>query len=213
LRGDGSVVSGLEDLTASERASVERTLQGRRLELSVPTDLSGRSGTLMSGDRRSLNATAVLIGPMGVVVETDRPEFRWSPRTGDEYRVSVFDEDFSLVAESAWLQTAAWRPTAALQRGQRYSWQLTVRRQDSEFVVPAAPAREARFRIISRAAYQRLQELRKPDGGSALRLAIEYARLGLLRDSERELLRLQADNPQSAIVTGLLASVREASAR
>ena len=151
-----------------------------------------------------------LIEPVGVVVETDRPAFRWAPAEGATFQVGVYDDRFAEVARSEWLHTTTWTPLAPLPRGRRYSWQLTIRREGSEFTVPAPPAPEARFRVLSAGAALDLDSLRKDFHDSHLLLAVAYQRAGLLDRARQEIKLLQAGNPGSDVVQQLVSNLTAA---
>jgi hypothetical protein len=201
---DGSI-SGLDALPESYRASLGRILTQREIPVpAVLSDLSGKQGVLLGS---STEASAVeLLGPLSVVIETQRPLFRWKPLAGAEYRVSVYNEGYDPVASSGWIHIAEWQ-TPPLPRGARYSWQLNVRDHGRETSVPIPPAPEARFRVLDAAGEQEITRLKAIAGDSHLLLGLQYAQAGLLDDAERELRRVRDENPSSQIVSGLLASV------
>jgi hypothetical protein len=143
------------------------------------------------------------------VVEDQRPVFRWEAIPGGTYRVSIYNDAFNLTAASARIATTEWEPPKPLRRGTRYSWQLTVTREGNEFTVPVPPAPEARFRVLGEADEAGIARARSQSGGSHLVLGILYARAGLLDAALQELQALRAQNPDSAEVAGLLASLEQ----
>ncbi len=159
------------------------------------------------GEADTKHAVA-LITPVAVIVEVERPGFRWKGSRAAEYAVSVYDQHYSEVAQSGPLHQFFWAPSKPLKRGQRYSWQLKVLENGSEFTVPVPPAPEARFGVLSTEDEARLRALRanlaRQSAPSHLALGIVYANLGLLDKARAELLQLQAENPNSQQVAGLL---------
>ena len=57
--------------------------------------------------------------PVGSVLMTDRPTFRWSPMDGAAgYVVEVYDGSFNLVASSPRLTARSWAAPQTLPRGE-----------------------------------------------------------------------------------------------
>lgn len=203
--GPGGGIQGLDRLSGPDQALLQRTLAGERMETAASlTDLSGTAGVLLGTP--SAPTRGKLLGPLGTVVEDPRPVFRWQPVTGATYAVSVYDAGYNRIAASPPLTTAEWRIPKPLARGERYSWQLTVR-QKVEFTLPAPPAPEARFRILSEADEAELTRARANWGDSHLVLGVLYARIGLLDDAQREMQALRAQNPASQQVEALETSL------
>jgi anti-sigma factor RsiW len=155
--------------------------------------------------------------PIGTAVESDRPHFRWerSP-AARAYIVSVYDEDFALVARSPELTSAEWICDRPLARGKNYTWQVSaltapaggVAAAASTLTVPAAPAPPARFVVLTQRQAGELARLRQAHADAHLVMALAYARAGVRDAAERELRVLQRDNPDAVIVRTLLASLR-----
>jgi hypothetical protein len=204
--GADGTISGLDALPDSSRASLGRVLaKGEIPPPAVLSDLSGKHGVLLGS---STEASAVdLLGPLSVVVETQRPLFRWKPIPGAEYRVSVYNEGYDPVATSGWIRGAEWQPRRALPRGARYSWQLNARTNGQEITLPTPPAPEARFRVLDAAGEAEIAQLKAAAGDSHLWLGVHYAQAGMLDDAEAELRHVRDENPRSPIVAGLVASV------
>lgn len=202
----GGMVSGLDALSDSDRAALERVLAAKRVDAPASiAGLAGGRGVLLGS--RAQAPRAVLLGPVGRVVETNRPVLRWKPLPGARFLVSVFDSRYDEMASSGWIQQAEWRVPRALGRGTVYSWQLNVRQNGVEFTVPAPPEPEARFRILSTAEEAELVRVRGTSGDSHLVLGLQYARAGLLDEAGRELRTLREQNPGSETVAALLDSV------
>jgi anti-sigma factor RsiW len=187
---------------------VKQTLMSQRIETPPTlTELIGKSAVLM-GPADEGHPFA-LLGPVGTVVMSDRPTFRWRALGGaDSYVVKIYDADFNEVAVSPQLSETAWTVTRSLERGRIYSWQVTARVGDKEVVSPVRPAPEAKFMILDQAKANELAEAKNASAGSHLTLGILYGQAGLLNDAERELQALLRANPQSALAQKLLRSVR-----
>jgi hypothetical protein len=204
-------IAGLDLLAAADRVPVEQTLASGRIEPpAVLAQLTGKRGVLLGS---SPEAPAIeLIAPLGTVVESQRPVFRWMARKGDSYLMSVYDTAFNVVA-SIRVQvggmisetTAEWQPQHDLRRGERYQWQVKVRRNGKEFTVPAPPQPEARFQVLGAAEEEDIARLRSQVPDSHLVLGIRYVQVGLLDDAARE---LQAA-PESPTTAALLKSLEQ----
>jgi anti-sigma factor RsiW len=206
VAADGARVSGLEQFAPADRELMERVLLSGRLEAPALRDLQRAAGVLLSGGSEAEASGVRLVAPVGVVIEAAVPVFRWSAVAG-EFRVGVFDDEFRSVADSGWLTGTEWRALKPLPRGRRYTWQLKVRRDGKVTLVPAPPAPEARFRILSEAESSELGRVREVAGGSSVLLAAAYARMGLFAESKKELARLEAANPGSRLAVRLRESL------
>jgi len=170
--------------------------------------LIGKSGVLM-GPADEGHPIA-LLGPVGTVVMSDHPVFRWRALDGaDGYVVKIYDADFNEVAASPRLSGTIWTATAPLQRGRTYSWQVTARVDGKKVMSPVKPAPDARFLVVSQANANDLIHAKTLGGNSHLTLGILYAQAGLLDDAERELQVLVRANPQSSLAQKLLRSISE----
>ena len=152
-----------------------------------------------------------LIGPVGRVVEMQRPPFRWRPMPrAESYKVGVYNEGFGLVAESPALKAANWTPGKDLPRGRVYQWQVTAFVDGKEVVSPTRPAGEARFKIVDAADAAEIQRARRIAGNSHLLMGIVYSNAGMLTEAEREFQALLQKNPKSEMARKLLAKIRNA---
>jgi anti-sigma factor ChrR (cupin superfamily) len=202
----GGQIPELEGLPDAERAYIEQALSGKPLERAAALQgLTSRPGVLLGAP--SQPAPGKLLEPVATVVETQRPTFRWQPIAGALYRVSVFDSAYNAIAASGWVNEGEWQVSTPLRRGARYSWQIAVRQNRSEFTVPTPPAPEARFRVLGEAEEVEISKARSEFGGSYLVLGLLYARAGLLDDAWRELSALRDQNPGSAQVAALVTSL------
>jgi hypothetical protein len=203
----GGGVDGLPAIADADRAFLEKALIERQIEPAASlADLPAKHGVLMGAPAE--HPQVGLLAPLGTVVESDRPVFRWQPLAGALYRVSVFNAAYDAVAHSDWMSSTLWQVTTPLQRGSRYSWQLGVRWDVEEFTMPAVPAPEARFRVLGAAQEVEIARARSEWGGSHLVLGLLYARAGLIDDAQREMQTLREQNPDSDVVAGLLKSIQ-----
>ena len=196
-----------DQLSAAEHAAVDAAVQrGTLRRAPALAQLTSRAGVLMGSQAQLLTFGPTF--PVGVVVDADRPTLEWSPANeATEYRVSVFDERFNMVATSGWQKATRWTPETALPRGSSYVWQITARIGDREVVAPAPPQPEARFKVTSVEQSAQLAELRKRAGDSHLALAVLLAEAGVLDEAERELTLARTANPESSAVKRLQVSL------
>lgn len=202
-------LSGVERLPQPYQRMVKRSLGDQRLEKSPLLEGLTRPGSLVirSGDDRSGKFS--VIEPVGKVILSDHPTFRWSQLDGaTSYVVEIYDDKLALMSTSPGLTDLSWTMAQSLQHGAIYSWQVKAIKDGREFVTPRAPAPQATFRILDRAKANELVQARRAYASSHLALGLLYAQAGLLDEAERELRALQKANPNSAIVNRLLANVR-----
>jgi len=187
---------------------VKQTLTEQRIETPrMLTELIGKSGVLMG--TADEGHPFALLSPIGAVVMSERPTFRWRLLSGaDSYVVKIYDADFNEVTVSPRLSETAWTAPRPLERGRIYSWQVTARVGDKEVISPVKPAPDARFMTLDRAKANELAEAKNANARSHLTLGILYAQTGLLDDAERELQALLRANPQSTLAKKLLRSIR-----
>jgi hypothetical protein len=202
-------LSGVERLPPPYQRMVKRVLADQRLEKSPLLAGLTRPGNsvIRGGDDRGDKFS--VIEPVGKVILSDHPTFRWSRLDGaTSYVVEIYDDKLALVATSPRLTDLSWTGAQSLQHGAIYSWQVKTIKDGQEFVTPRAPAPQATFRILDQAKANELVQARRAYASSHLTLGLLYAQAGLLDEAERELRALQTANPNSAIVSRLLANVR-----
>ena len=200
-------LEGVDDLPPDLRDSVERALATRQLPASPAlTGWSTGAGRLRS--ELNLQSSFAPLAPTDVVVETDRPTFRWGVLdVAEDYTVTVYDAN-GQVATSGPITGTEWTAPSPLERGITYSWQISALRGGERVVSPQPPLPEARFRILDQPAMSMLARLRETMGNSHLVMGVFYWKHGLLADSEREFEALSKANPKSAVVKALLANIR-----
>ena len=202
---------GLESLPPAYQRAVRQALATQSVETpSGLAELSGRSGTLMSGESSVSGVSFPVLGPVGTVVRSDRPLFRWGALAGaTRYLVKVYDSNLRKVASSLHLSETEWTPAEPLARGGLYVWQVTATLKDgTEIIAPGAPAPEARFKVLERERADELNEAEQKYADSHLTLGLLYARSGLLEDAEREFQALVKANPDSTVARKLLRDVQ-----
>jgi hypothetical protein len=84
---------------------------------------------------------------------------------------------------------------------------VTAVKDGQEVISPAAPAPEARFKVLGAATMKELERLEAAHPDSHLVRGVLYAQAGLLDDAEREFRALLEANPQSPTAQKLLQSV------
>jgi hypothetical protein len=201
-------LEGLNDLPPDLKESVERALAARRLRDSPAlTGWSTGAGILRS-ELEKQNTFAPL-EPMDVVIESDRPKFRWQALEGArQYIVTIHDAKFREVGNSGPIVGTEWTTPNSLERGVTYSWQISALKDGQTIVSPKPPLREARFRILDQRTVVALAKLKKSAGSSHLVMGVFYWKHGLIEESEREFRALAQANPNSTAVAELLASIR-----
>ena len=171
----------------------------------VARELRSTSGVLMGGG--SPGAPFGLTAPVGRVILSDQPRFSWRPLADAEsYFVTVFDENFTKVAESPALKQASWTVDKRLKRGSVYNWQVTAIKAGQEIKSPVRPAPDAKFKVIDAAAANEIEAARRT--GSHLVLGTLYANAGMIAEAERELQILVKQNPRSELARKLLRKVQ-----
>lgn len=205
-------IDGLEEVSSDVRQAVSRALRSRRIE--IPSTLDGLAegdGTLMGSG--AAGASFAPQSPVGKIVRQTSPLFSWSPLAGAKaYTVSIVDSKFRPVAQSRSLNQTSWTPAAQLTRGAVYSWQVTATLEDgTQVTAPAAPAPQARFRVLDAETDGNLKRLEQKTSTSRLARGVAYARAGLLDEAEVELKELLKQNPDSQVAHDLLRSLRQPS--
>jgi hypothetical protein len=201
-------LAGLERLPSSVQEKVRAALQTGRLEPSSALAQVAIEQSTLLGMSRGLPFP--IIGPLGEVVRSERPTFRWHVSGGvQSYTVTVTDADLNVIATSPPLKTPHWRISNPLKAGGIYSWQVTALKDDgTKITAPVLPAPQAKFKIIDRSISEMLQQAQRTYPDSHLTLAVLYAEAGLIDDAEQELRTLIRDNPRAGIAQKLLRQVQ-----
>lgn len=201
-------LSGAAGLPIAYQSMLKEALTNRRIERS--SELKGLArppSSLMSTDKQRSEFS--VIEPVGKVLMTDHPTFRWSPMEGATvYVVEVYDSKFNLVVASPELISPAWTPPQSIARGKVYAWQVKAIKDGQEFKSPRPPMPQAKFRILDQAKATELANARRAYASSHLTLGLLYAEAGLLKEAEQELRALEKANPDSEIARSLLNQVQ-----
>jgi hypothetical protein len=200
-------LSGAENLPPVYQELLRKALTSQRIERSSQLHGLTRPPSSLMGANEKREFS--VIWPAGIVLMSDRPEFRWSSLEGaTSYVVEVYDSQFKRVMASPELTTVSWNSKPSLSRGQVFSWQVKAVKDGQEVIVPRPPAPQAKFRVIDQGSFNEILRAKRAYGSSHLTLALLYAKAGLLNEAEQELRVLQKANPQSEIVKKLLGQLR-----
>jgi hypothetical protein len=199
-------LSGADALPSGYQNLVKKALSTGRIEKSPQLQGLSRASSSLMGANSNQRDFSVL-EPLGNVLLTNQPTFRWSPAEGaTAYVVEVYDEKFTPVASSPQLTVLTW--TTTLPRGSVYSWQVKATKDGQEITAPRPPAPQAKFRILDQAKANELAKARRTYASSHLTLGLLYADAGLLREAEQEFRLLQRANPNSDLARNLLRQVQ-----
>ena len=204
-------LSGADNLPAGYQSLVKKALTSQRIERSSQLQgLARASSTLMGSDNKSREFAVV--EPVGNVVLSNQPAFRWSALEGATgYVVEVYDDQFKLVASSPELTNRSW--TTSLARGKVYSWQVKAMKDGQEVTSPRPPAPQAKFRVLDQVKANEIAQAKRAYASSHLTLGLLYADAGLLREAEQEFRLLRRANPDSDVARNLLRQVQSLASR
>lgn len=202
-------VSGVDSLSPADARAVRSAVTTGKVETASDLpELIGSAGAITRGS--GTGVSFALLGPVGTVVQSNRPVFRWRELKGaTAYIVNVYDSGFNQVATSDQIPRTEWTTSKALEGGRVYLWQVTAIRNDEHIKSPATPAPEAKFRILDVAAEAALQQATANYANSHLMRGILYLKAGILPEAEREFQALVMANPKSPIAMRLLRNVRK----
>lgn len=201
-------LSGADDLPPSYQSLVKKVLTNQRVEKSSQLNGLSRPSSALMGSDQPADQFSVM-DPVGNVLMTNRPNFRWTPMEGAAgYVVEVYDSKFKLVVASPQVTRNSWVATQPLPWGNVYSWQVKAIKDGQEITSPGPPAPQAKFRILDRAKVNELANARRSYGSSHLVLGMLYAEAGLLKESEQELRMLLKANANSEVARSLLRQVQ-----
>lgn len=207
LGADGRL-TGLPDLPRGARESVTSALRlGTIGTPPILDSLRPKSVTFMGAP--SAPAGLSVVSPVGTIVRSDSPVFRWTALAGARrYSVSIHDEDLVRVASSPDLEATEWKPPTPLRRGRTYLWQVVAITPETRIVAPQPPAPEARFHVLAAEEALALADAIRASSGSRLVAGVLLAQAGILEEAEAELAALAAANPRSAEARRLLEAAR-----
>ena len=207
--GQKDETTEVESLPPHLRRAVRAALTTQRLERPAALEgLNETRGTLLGdgGDGSPFQ----LLSPVGKVIQSSRPTFRWKPLDGaDGYVVTIADRNLDEVATSGTLTKTAWTAPSPLKRGGAYSWQVTAMKDGKAVTSPVMPAPPAKFVVLDQASDEELNRVRRALPEYHLGLGVLYARAGLLDEAELEFQAELKSNPRSTVARKLLQSLRE----
>jgi hypothetical protein len=194
---------------APYQSMIKQTIDAQKVSPpSAIRDLIGKESKLLGASEEQ--DRFALVSPLGTVIRSTRPTFRWQTLPGvNSYSVAILDSQLDVVEQSSPTGKASWTPLHPLKRNVVYIWQVTALKDGREVTAPAAPAREARFKILSAEKTATLTPVTTELAGSHLKLGIVYAHEGLLDDAEQEFRAAIAVGEDSALARKLLQSVRQ----
>jgi hypothetical protein len=200
-------VQGIGELPVRLQQAVQYALRNQEVERpSVLTELHEKPTTLSGPDNHS---RFQVLSPVGAVIETNRPTFRWTRLNGAiNYTVIVTDAKLNEVATSPPLNGLDWKITRALEYGAIYTWQVTALKDGELVRSPVLPEPQAKFKVLDLVTLKELNALRRTQSPSHLALAVLYAHAGLVDDAEQEFRILARENPNLDVIRNLLRSVQ-----
>lgn len=199
-------LSGADNLPTAYQSLVKKALSSQRVERSTQLEgLARPQSSLMGSDSQGHEFS--ILEPIGSVLMSNRPAFRWSKMEGATgYVVEVYDPQFNLVATSPQQTGNSW--STALPRGNVYSWQVKAIKEGQEITSPRPPAPQAKFRVLDQNKANEIANAKRAYGTSHLTLGLLYADAGLLREAEQEFRVLRRANPNSEVARNLLRQVQ-----
>jgi len=187
----------LEGLSPSLLQVVEELNAGTLASATLVASLQGTQGQ-HRGETAS-GASVRVLEPLGEVIETDRPTFRWAGVSAPDVAVvQVFDSGYNLVLESPEVQETSWTSPTKLKRGVTYRWQLVIRSSTAETTLPAPPDPPAQFRVLGAKALAELSEARR--AGSDLEVGLICMREGLFDEGSRRIAAFAKAVPGSSAI-------------
>jgi hypothetical protein len=198
---------GLETTPHYQQMAKDALVSGRIKLPAGLAELRSKSGTLMGSNGTSFK----LVEPVGVVIESDRPKFRWTALDGASgYTVGVYDSAMNSVAKSDSLKVTEWTARVALKRGEVYIWQVRATKDGRETVAPPPAAGRAKFKVLEQSRHQAIENARRSQTRSHLLMGLMYADAGMLGEARQQFDVLLHANPDSSIVRKLVQSLKAA---
>jgi hypothetical protein len=162
-------------------------------------------------DKENSNNTPpafALLAPVGETVLENVPVFRWQKAANaTSYRISILDADFNEVV-TAEVPGNSFTPGKPLKRGAKYLWRVAARTANGEIIAPQPPQPPAVFRVAAENTESRIQSLQKNEN-DRLKLAVFYAREGMLDAAACTLKEILAKNPKHNAARRLLTQVEQ----
>lgn len=152
--------------------------------------------------------TFQLINPVGQTVIETTPEFHWEKAAyAESYRITIFDADFNEVL-TAEVSDNRYKPDQSLKSGAKYLWRVAAQTEGGEVIAPQLPQPPAIFRIAPTNVESRIESLKKNKDAS-FKLALFYAREGMLDLARCTLKRILTKNSEHRAAQDLLRKVEQ----
>lgn len=202
-------LSGVDHLPSAYQQMIKKALTDQRIERSSLLARLTQSGSRSRGQIGTGSSKFSVIEPVGALILSNRPTFRWTKLDGATvYIVEVYDEFFNQLVSSPQITHHSWTAPRSLKRDGTYYWQVKAIKDGQEFKAPRPPAPQAKFRILDEATADELAKARRDYASSHLTLGLLYAGAGLLEEAELEFKELVKNNPDSALGNRLLRQVQ-----
>ena len=156
--------------------------------LHIPAGILGLAGgsiQFRSADKPATASSFHILSPIATGVLEATPLFRWTPVDGASYSISVYDDQFRLVASAASLKVAEWSPEKPLTRDATYRWEVRSIKGPHTDHSPGPTDPEARFTVLSAEAAKKLTEAVAAMPNEPVALGILFANAGALDDARR----------------------------
>ena len=200
--------TGLESLPSDLRTAVENVLATRKFRTSSALRGLSENAARLRGQLEQQD-TIVTLAPLGIVIESDRPTFRWRALEGaSDYVVTVHDSKLRTIESSGPLAGTEWTIQRPLERGTTYSWQVRAVKDGRTVISAKPPTPEARFKVLDQKAVAAIENAKRVQGNSHLVMGVLYWKHGLIDAAEREVEALVRANPNSNVAAELLRSLR-----
>ncbi len=206
---DSGRISGLEDLSDSDRKLVQETLSSGELQRPAILD-EFVAGTSVTRSKGADQASFKLISPGQVVISENKPVFKWEPLKGAVgYKVYIASKSnwAGMASPALGSSTLEWIPPTPLRRGETYTWAVTAITEKGDLIAPAPYEPERKFKVLGERDLNALVRLKRQTT-SHLALGLYYLRSGLISDAEKEFQLLVNENADSAFATKLLDQAR-----
>jgi hypothetical protein len=161
---------------------------------------------LRNGGDSNAPQSFALTTPVSQTVMEVQPEFRWEKvAEAKSYQISIVDSQFNEVV-TATVTENRFKPSKALQRGEKYLWRVAADTDKGEIIAPKPPQPPVMFRVAADKAESRIEELKK-GGRDKLKLVAYLVKEGMLDSAAQTLREILAENPRSKKAQRLLIQI------
>lgn len=175
----------------------------------VVSSLRPNGQTTLRGNGQNSDSAAptfALLTPVGETVLENAPNFRWEKvPNAKSYRISILDQDFNEVL-TAEVSGNSFKSDTPLKPGAKYLWRVEAQTETGKIVAPLPPQPPAVFRVAPATAESRIASLKKNEN-DRLKLAVFYAKEGMLDSAACTLKEILAKTPKHKSARRLLAQV------